>query len=473
MQPDPRSRRRRHPLLAVAARDRVEEAFARLDDDVDLVLLAGDLTTHGEPEQAAVLAGGRPGRPRPDRGRPRKPRLALEPPGRDRASARRGGGHGARAQLGGASTCAARASASSGRRASSAASRTRSSPTSASRELRRVYATTTRGGAALEQGLDAVRDCPVRIVLLHYAPTQTTLEGEPKTIWTFLGTDRMAPPIEAHRPDLVLHGHGHAGTFAGVDRRHPGLQRGRAGDQAGLLDLRAERKGDRMSTLPPETTSYWIASTPETSFPSLERRALGRRGRDRCRDRGDHRRDAPEARGQDGRACRVEARAPRRHRLHDGEAHGRPQRHLHAPRAPLRSRRRAPLRRGEPGRGRGGRPDGRRARDRRRPRADAELRLLRVARGRSTSSSRRPTPAAARGSPRPSPARPSCPSRSRAPSSARSRRSSIRASTSSPCSRSVAGDGSHVFERSRVAHVEDEGGACVVRTAGGRCGRAT
>src|SRR5947207_14725573 len=37
------------------SRERVEEAFARVAD-VDLILLAGDLTTHGEPDQAAVLA---------------------------------------------------------------------------------------------------------------------------------------------------------------------------------------------------------------------------------------------------------------------------------------------------------------------------------------------------------------------------------------------------------------------------------
>src|SRR5919199_1003535 len=33
-----------------------EAAFAAISDSVDLVLLAGDLTTVGEPEQAAVLA---------------------------------------------------------------------------------------------------------------------------------------------------------------------------------------------------------------------------------------------------------------------------------------------------------------------------------------------------------------------------------------------------------------------------------
>jgi Icc-related predicted phosphoesterase len=58
--------------------------------------------------------------------------------------------------------------------------------------------------------------CPVRIVLLHYSPAAATLTGEPEGIWAFLGTDRMAAPIAEHTPDLVLHGHAHAGTFQGA-----------------------------------------------------------------------------------------------------------------------------------------------------------------------------------------------------------------------------------------------------------------
>jgi Icc-related predicted phosphoesterase len=41
------------------------------------------------------------------------------------------------------------------------------------------------------------------------------LEGEPPGIWAFLGTDRLAAPILAHEPDLVMHGHAHAGRFRG------------------------------------------------------------------------------------------------------------------------------------------------------------------------------------------------------------------------------------------------------------------
>jgi len=81
--------------------------------------------------------------------------------------------------------------------------------------MRAVYAETTDEVEALERGLDAVAGCPVRIVLLHYAPTSSTIEGEPQGIWAFLGSDRLGRPIAEHRPDLVLHGHGHAGTYEG------------------------------------------------------------------------------------------------------------------------------------------------------------------------------------------------------------------------------------------------------------------
>jgi Icc-related predicted phosphoesterase len=81
--------------------------------------------------------------------------------------------------------------------------------------LREVYAETTREVEALEQGLEAVAGCHRVIVLLHYAPIPETLVGEPETIWAFLGSSRLAAPIGAHRPDLVLHGHAHRGSLEG------------------------------------------------------------------------------------------------------------------------------------------------------------------------------------------------------------------------------------------------------------------
>jgi Icc-related predicted phosphoesterase len=81
--------------------------------------------------------------------------------------------------------------------------------------LRMVYAEATAEVKGIARGLQEINTCDVRIVLLHYAPTEETLVGEPEGIWAFLGTDRMAAPIREHEPDMVLHGHAHVGTFEG------------------------------------------------------------------------------------------------------------------------------------------------------------------------------------------------------------------------------------------------------------------
>jgi Icc-related predicted phosphoesterase len=81
--------------------------------------------------------------------------------------------------------------------------------------LRKVYDQTSDDVSALDGGLRAVGHCPYRIVLMHYSPCAETLRGEPEGIWAFLGNERVAAPIREHEPDLVLHGHAHAGTFEG------------------------------------------------------------------------------------------------------------------------------------------------------------------------------------------------------------------------------------------------------------------
>ena len=81
--------------------------------------------------------------------------------------------------------------------------------------LREVYAETTRDVEALARGLQEISHCDLRVVLLHYAPTHETIAGEPEGIHVFLGSERLATPIAEYNPDLVLHGHAHAGTFEG------------------------------------------------------------------------------------------------------------------------------------------------------------------------------------------------------------------------------------------------------------------
>ncbi|HWI21406.1 MAG TPA: metallophosphoesterase, partial [Baekduia sp.] len=81
--------------------------------------------------------------------------------------------------------------------------------------MRELYSLTTIDVEDLDKGLQAISGCDTRLVLMHYSPTAQTLVGEPEGLWSMLGSDRFAAPIERHRPDLVVHGHAHAGSFEG------------------------------------------------------------------------------------------------------------------------------------------------------------------------------------------------------------------------------------------------------------------
>jgi Icc-related predicted phosphoesterase len=54
-----------------------------------------------------------------------------------------------------------------------------------------------------------------RIALMHYAPVQATVEGEPLEIYAFLGSSRLEEPINRYEVDAVVHGHAHHGSPEG------------------------------------------------------------------------------------------------------------------------------------------------------------------------------------------------------------------------------------------------------------------
>jgi Icc-related predicted phosphoesterase len=66
----------------------------------------------------------------------------------------------------------------------------------------------------LESALARLRT-PHRVVLLHYAPIQTTIEGEPPEIFTYMGSGRLEDPINRYGADVVFHGHAHRGAPEG------------------------------------------------------------------------------------------------------------------------------------------------------------------------------------------------------------------------------------------------------------------
>jgi Icc-related predicted phosphoesterase len=58
-------------------------------------------------------------------------------------------------------------------------------------------------------------DCAVRVAVLHYAPVADTCAGEPREVFPFLGTSRLAQPLDAFGATLALHGHCHRGAPEG------------------------------------------------------------------------------------------------------------------------------------------------------------------------------------------------------------------------------------------------------------------
>jgi Icc-related predicted phosphoesterase len=195
-------------------RVRLENAFMDAERESDLILLAGDLTTYGEPEQAAVLADVTRGL--------RVPVFAVlgnHDWHADRhvelVAALRDGG--IRLLERAAETCTVEGVSVGivGTKGFVGGFSDSLLPDFGEPLLRRLYAETSAEVAAIDRGLRKVAECDVRVVLLHYTPTTTTIEGERENIWAFLGSERLAGPIAEHRPDAVFHGHGHAGTFAG------------------------------------------------------------------------------------------------------------------------------------------------------------------------------------------------------------------------------------------------------------------
>ena len=196
-------------------RERTVRAFTGVQAEADLILLGGDLTTHGEPEQALVLADACRDLAVPviavlgnhdhHADRCAEVTAMLEDAGiivldrshtvieveRDRRRHRRL--QGIRRRLPGAEITTSASHCSGG------CTRRRATRWQPSRRASRRSPAATAGSC-----------CSTT------PRSPETLVGEPERIWAFLGSGRLAEPDRAHRPDLVLHGHAHHGSPEGL-----------------------------------------------------------------------------------------------------------------------------------------------------------------------------------------------------------------------------------------------------------------
>ncbi|MFJ1808089.1 MULTISPECIES: metallophosphoesterase [unclassified Streptomyces] len=192
-------------------------AFDTLSDCADLLLLAGDLTRHGTPEEARVVAAELAGLPVPvvavlgnhdhHDERPEEVTAIL----RD-AGTRVLEGQGTVVEVDGTRVGVAGTKGFGGGFAGRCGSEF-------GEPLMKEFIRYTRRCAdGLRTSLETLAEegCAVRIALTHFSPVPDTLAGEPPEIYPFLGSYLLAEAMDTAGADLAVHGHAHAGTEHGM-----------------------------------------------------------------------------------------------------------------------------------------------------------------------------------------------------------------------------------------------------------------
>ena len=185
-----------------------------LRERADALLVAGDLTRHGDPDEAAVLADELRGLPLPivavlgnhdyHADRDKEIRAVMEDAGVQVLEAEAtvidtpGGRIGVAGTkgFGGGFTGA-------------------NATDFGEPEMKEFVGLTKRLAAGLERALEDV-EAEYRVVLLHYSPIKETLFGEPPEIYAFLGSYLFAEVADRAGADLIIHGHAHRGVEKGI-----------------------------------------------------------------------------------------------------------------------------------------------------------------------------------------------------------------------------------------------------------------
>ncbi|MFJ3804595.1 metallophosphoesterase [Streptomyces sp. NPDC090088] len=192
-------------------------AFETLPDCADILLLAGDLTRHGTPEEARVVA-----REIKDLGVPVVAVLGNhdhhdDHPDEVTAILREAGAH----VLEGQATVVTHGDLRigvAGTKGFGGGFVGRCAPEFGEPAMKEFVRYSRHRADGLRAALKELHgyECDARIALTHFAPVPDTLAGEPLEIYPFLGSYLLAEAIDTAGADLAVHGHAHAGTEHGM-----------------------------------------------------------------------------------------------------------------------------------------------------------------------------------------------------------------------------------------------------------------
>ncbi|TME55005.1 MAG: metallophosphoesterase [Chloroflexi bacterium] len=207
----------------VGSLDILRPSLRHLPDRADLLLLAGDLTRCGGPEEVAILANELRGLTIPavavlgnhdyHAGREQEVRRVLED-----ADVRVLEGQATTLDIDGVRIGIA------GTKGFGGGFRGAHGSDFGEPEMKAFVGHTKMLSDRLEIALGGL-EADLRIALLHYSPIEATLEGERLEIYPFLGSYLLAAAVDNAGADLVFHGHAHHGeekgrTPAGVPVRN-------------------------------------------------------------------------------------------------------------------------------------------------------------------------------------------------------------------------------------------------------------
>ncbi|MEU0388311.1 metallophosphoesterase family protein [Streptomyces chartreusis] len=192
-------------------------AFETLPECADLLLLAGDLTRHGTPGEARVVA-----REIQDLGVPVVAVLGNHDHHDDRpdevtAILRESGAHVLEGQGTVVTSGGARIGV-AGTKGFGGGFVGRCAGEFGEPVMKEFVRYSRRCADGLRTSLERLGEegCDARIALTHFSPVPDTLAGEPLEIYPFLGSYLLAEAIDTAGADLAVHGHAHAGTEHGM-----------------------------------------------------------------------------------------------------------------------------------------------------------------------------------------------------------------------------------------------------------------